>query len=175
MGDICNNDFSWFFGPAWCYNQKKSSHFRDHTRWSGVIMFDQVLYLSPFPVTVANEGLWFYRDSLLKIYNPGGDWHPGKGATQIIHRTPQFDPKFDECLVNLEHVKHVKRWKKRGNWENRTNKQTIDLTGMFGCVLPIQANWRLRRRHFQSMLKCLVLFGKNCLSKSYKVGPLRSL
>ena len=39
-----------------------------------------VLYigLSPFPVTVVNEGLGW--DSLLKMFhNPGGDWHPGKG------------------------------------------------------------------------------------------------
>ena len=40
--------------------------------------YKESLGLSPFPVTVANEGLGW--DSLLKmVHNPGGDWQPGKG------------------------------------------------------------------------------------------------
>ena len=39
--------------------------------------------LSPFLITVSNEGL--VRDSLLKMErHPGVDWHPGKGATAKV-------------------------------------------------------------------------------------------
>ena len=49
----------------------------------------------PLTVTVGNEGLGW--DSLLKmVHNPGGDWHPVRGATSKVN--------FEN-----ERIRHLKR------------------------------------------------------------------
>ena len=59
----------------------------------------QYIGLSPFPVTVANEG--FGRDSLLKmVHNPGGDCLLGRGITQPIYVMCSFVFSFLVAGIN---------------------------------------------------------------------------